>query len=648
MRDPLLLTPGPLTTSLATKTAMLHDWGSWDSSFNVLTADVRRRLLDIVDGAADFTCVPLQGSGTFAVEAAIGTLLPRDGKLLCLVNGAYGKRIAQLTEVMGRQVTVLDFGEAAPVDPVMVDSALARDPAITHVAVVYCETSTGILNPMIAISEVVAAAGKSLLIDAMSAFGALPMSVQMLTYDAVIASGNKCLEGVPGMGFVIARTAVLEQCAGRAHSLSLDLHAQWRYMEQTGQWRYTPPTHVMAALAVALDQFEHEGGQPARLARYEDNCRTLVDGLEALGLRVFLTPDIQAPIIVTVHAPDHPNWHFATFYALAKARGVVLYPGKLTHAETFRVGCIGAIGSADLLIAVDVIADALRQMQITPIQTPTPTQTKGTSFQGPVQAIVFDWAGTLVDFGSFAPTQVLIDAFGGFGVTVSMAEARLPMGLAKWDHIQALGRQDGVRQRWQQQHGRAMSDADVDALYAAFLPLQIERVASYSNPIPGAVDVLVRLRARSIRIGSCSGYPRVVMDKLLPYAASQGVIVDHAVATDDLAAGGRPGPWMALANVLKLGVTDVRACIKVDDTVPGITEGRAAGMWTVGLSLSGNETGLSLAGLDALLPADIAVFRDRAAAKLNAAGAHYVIDTIAGLPAIVDAIEARLARGEQP
>ncbi|MEB0137150.1 phosphonoacetaldehyde hydrolase [Actimicrobium sp. CCC2.4] len=278
----------------------------------------------------------------------------------------------------------------------------------------------------------------------------------------------------------------------------------------------------------------------------------------------------------------------------------------------------------------------------------TPQPAAPQPYRGQVQAVVFDWAGTLVDFGSFAPTQVLIDAFAGFGITVSMAEARLPMGLAKWDHIQALGRQDGVARRWQQQHGRAMSDADVDTLYATFLPLQIERVAAYSDPIPGAIEVLATLRARTIRIGSCSGYPRVVMDKLLPHAVSQGIRVDHAVATDDLAAGGRPGPWMALANVLELGITDVRACIKIDDTVPGITEGLAAGMWTVGLSLSGNETGLSLAELAALSPAETAVFRDRAAAKLNAAGAHYVIDTIAGLPAIVDAIEARLARGEQP
>jgi 2-aminoethylphosphonate-pyruvate transaminase len=646
MRDPLLLTPGPLTTSLATKTAMLHDWGSWDSSFTDLTAAVRRRLLAIADAADDYTCVPLQGSGTFAVEAAIGTLLPRDGKLLCLVNGAYGKRIEQLTEVMGRQVAVLDFGEAAPVDPARVARALAYDPAISHVAVVYCETSTGILNPMQAISDVVAAAGRALLIDAMSAFGALPLSAQQLQFDAVIASGNKCLEGVPGMGFAVVRKAALQQAAGRAHSLSLDLHAQWLYMEQTGQWRYTPPTHVMAALAVALDQFELEGGQSARLARYEGNCRTLVEGLEALGLQVFLPPEIQAPIIVTVHAPAHPNWNFSTFYALAKAGGVVLYPGKLTHADTFRVGCIGAIGSADMRIAVEVIAVALRQMHITLL--PSQLQPLPLLYRGPVQAVIFDWAGTLVDFGSFAPTQVLIDAFAGFGVPVSMTEARLPMGLAKWDHIQALGRQDGVGSRWQAQHGRAMSNADVDALYAAFLPLQIERVAAYSSVIPGALEVISQLRSRAIKIGSCSGYPREVMDKLLLHAASQGLQVDHAVATDDLKAGGRPGPWMALANVLELGIADVRACIKVDDTVPGITEGRSAGMWTVGLSLSGNETGLSLLELDALLPSEQAACRDLAAAKLTRAGAHYVIDSVADLPAVIRQVEARMARGEQP
>jgi phosphonoacetaldehyde hydrolase len=269
-------------------------------------------------------------------------------------------------------------------------------------------------------------------------------------------------------------------------------------------------------------------------------------------------------------------------------------------------------------------------------------------YQGPVQAVIFDWAGTLVDFGSFAPTQVLIDAFAGFGINVSLAEARIPMGLAKWDHIQALGQQAGVAQRWHAKYGRSMRSLDVDALYAAFLPLQIERVAGYSDPIPGALDVLSLLRARDIRIGSCSGYPRVVMDQLLAHASRQGLMVEHAVATDDLKPGGRPGPWMALANVIALGADDVRACVKVDDTAPGIEEGLAAGMWTVGLALSGNEMGVTQAVLDALPPAERTHLRNTAIARLAQAGAHFVIDTIADLPPIIDAIELRMAAGERP
>ena len=362
MREPLLLTPGPLTTSLATKMAMLTDWGSWDGRFNALTADVCRRLLGVIDGHDDFACVPLQGSGTFAVEAAIGTLLPRDGKLLVLVNGAYGQRMARLTAVMGRAVQVLDFGEADAVAPARVADALAADAAITHVGVIHCETSTGILNPLQAIADVVELAGRRLIVDAMSGFGALPLSARTLRFDAVIASSNKCLEGVPGMGYVLVRERALAQAEGRAHSLSLDLHDQWRYLQKTGQWRYTPPTHVLAALASALDQYDAEGGQPARLARYRDNCAALLAGLARLGLRSFLPAAIQAPIIVTVHAPAGPGWNFTDFYERVKARGVVLYPGKLTAVETFRVGCIGAIGRAEIGQAVDAIGHALGEM----------------------------------------------------------------------------------------------------------------------------------------------------------------------------------------------------------------------------------------------------------------------------------------------
>lgn len=267
---------------------------------------------------------------------------------------------------------------------------------------------------------------------------------------------------------------------------------------------------------------------------------------------------------------------------------------------------------------------------------------------GPLQAVIFDWAGTLVDFGSFAPTQVLIDVFAEQGISISMAEARAPMGLAKWDHIQALGRQSAVAERWQARFGSAMTDADVDRLYHAFMPLQVQHVADYSAPIAGARECLAQLRARGLKIGSCSGYPRVVMEALLPHAHAAGIAPDIAIATDDLPAGGRPGPWMALENVQRLAVSDVSACVKVDDTVPGIAEGLAAGMWTVGLAASGNAVGLTYAQWLALSAAEQEVVQQPACDSLFAAGAHYVIASVAELDAVLDDIQQRLARGERP
>ncbi|MDR3426354.1 2-aminoethylphosphonate--pyruvate transaminase [Silvimonas sp.] len=362
MREPILLTPGPLTTSLKTKTAMLTDWGSWDRSFNDLTASVCADLLDIAHAAEDHVCVPLQGSGTFAVEAAIGTLLPRHGKLLVLVNGAYGKRMARAVEVMGRQVAILESAEDQPSDPQALAARLAQDPTITHVGVIHCETSTGILNPLAELARVTARLGRKLIIDSMSGFGALPIDAREVEFDALIASANKCLEGVPGMGFVIARKSALVESRGNSHSLSMDLHDQYVYMQKTGQWRFTPPTHVLAALRAALDQYLEEGGQPARLARYTANHNMLVEGLRRLELRPFLNPEIQAPIIVTFHAPDHPEYHFQSLYEAVREKGFVLYPGKLTQVETFRVGCIGAINEAEIGQAVAAIGEGLHQL----------------------------------------------------------------------------------------------------------------------------------------------------------------------------------------------------------------------------------------------------------------------------------------------
>lgn len=358
-RDAILLTPGPLTTTLRTKLAMLRDWGSWDSDFVAMTAELRRQLIAIVHGEDSHVVVPLQGSGTFSVEAAVATLVPRDGHLLVLDNGAYCKRLGKVATLMGRRTTIMSHAEDETVSADALDAKLREDPSITHVGFIHCETGTGVLNPLPAVSDVCQRHGKGLIIDAMSSFAALPIDARNLRFDALVAASGKCLEGVPGMGFVFIRKAVLAGCENNSHSLAMDLFDQHTYMEKTGQWRFTPPTHVVAALCEALKQFVEEGGQPARLARYADNCATLIDGMTRLGFEPFLNPALQAPIIVTFHAPAVQGYDFKAFYAEVKRRGFILYPGKLTQVETFRVGCIGAIGPNEMKQAVHAVADAM-------------------------------------------------------------------------------------------------------------------------------------------------------------------------------------------------------------------------------------------------------------------------------------------------
>jgi 2-aminoethylphosphonate-pyruvate transaminase len=363
-RDRILLTPGPLTTTLRTKLAMLRDWGSWDADFNAVTARVRTRLLDVVHGQDTHVVVPLQGSGTFSVEAAVATVTPRDGA----PAGARQRRLLQARREAGPadgpQGDAAAGGRGPPDRPRRRAGAPGRRPAITHVVLIHCETGTGVENPLAEVAAVCEKRGKGLIVDAMSSFAALPIDARKVRFDALVAASGKCLEGVPGMGFVFIRKAVLDGCAGHSQSLAMDLHDQHQYMEKTGQWRFTPPTHVVAALAEAMTQFVEEGGQPARLARYTDNCRTLVGGMARLGFKPFLAPAVQAPIIVTFHAPADARYDFKRFYDGAKARGFMLYPGKLTQVETFRVGCIGAIGPNEMRQAVEAVADTLAEMGI--------------------------------------------------------------------------------------------------------------------------------------------------------------------------------------------------------------------------------------------------------------------------------------------
>jgi 2-aminoethylphosphonate-pyruvate transaminase len=362
--DPWLLTPGPLTTSPSVKEAMLHDLGSRDVGFIAVNRRMRERLVAIAGAQGTHVCVPLQGSGTFVVEAMLGSFVPRGGKLLILINGAYGKRMAKICDYLGRAYVIQETAEDVPVDPLALDKALAGDPAITHVAVVQCETTSGILNPVAAVAEVVARHGRALLIDAMSAFGAVALDAGSVPYDALVASSNKCLEGSPGMGFCIARQAALEATKGNSPSLALDLYDQWQAMEKNGQWRFTPPTHCILAFDQALNEFEAEGGVRGRGGRYRANCKILVEGMRALGFQTLLPDELQAPIIVTFHTPSDPRFDFEAFYDALRRKGYVIYPGKLTVADSFRIGCIGRLGAAEMRGALESIKTTLAEMGV--------------------------------------------------------------------------------------------------------------------------------------------------------------------------------------------------------------------------------------------------------------------------------------------
>ncbi|HHI69496.1 MAG TPA: 2-aminoethylphosphonate--pyruvate transaminase [Rhodobacteraceae bacterium] len=363
--EPYLLTPGPLTTSYAVKQAMLRDWGSWDGDFRAVTAQMRKMLLDMVnDTKGEFDCVPMQGSGTFSVEAMLASFTPRDGKVLVLSNGAYGKRIAQTLDYLNRDHVVIDKGDYMPPRGDEVTAALRADPAITHVVVVHCETSSGILNPVAEISQAVYTEGRKLLIDSMSAFGAIPLEVGEIRYQAMVSSANKCIEGVPGFGFVIARKDELQAAKGRSHSLSLDLHAQWAHMNKTGQWRFTPPTHVVVAFLQALKAHKAEGGVAGRGARYADNRDVLVEGMRGLGFETLLKDRWLSPIIVTFFNPAHKAFDFNAFYEGMKTKGFIIYPGKLTVVDSFRIGCIGQMDADVMRQVVQAAKETLNEMGV--------------------------------------------------------------------------------------------------------------------------------------------------------------------------------------------------------------------------------------------------------------------------------------------
>ncbi|KAE9637575.1 2-aminoethylphosphonate--pyruvate transaminase [Aeromonas veronii] len=346
--DYLLLTPGPLSTTATVRAAMLQDSCTWDADYNQgVVEPIRRELVRLATGPeyeSDYSAVLLQGSGSYVVESVLGSAIGIDECLLIINNGAYGARMGEMARCLGLRHHELDCGETTRPEPAAIEAMLARHPEITHLAMVHCETTTGMLNPLEEVAELCQRRGIRLIVDAMSSFGGIPIDMGRLGIEFLISSANKCIQGVPGFGFVIARRAALAACAGRARSVSLDLHAQWQTMEQQGgKWRFTSPTHTVLAFAQALRELEEEGGIDARYQRYSENQRTLVTGMAALGFAPLLPEQWQSPIITAFYSPAHPDYRFADFYQRLKAQGFVIYPGKVSQADCFRIGNIGDV-----------------------------------------------------------------------------------------------------------------------------------------------------------------------------------------------------------------------------------------------------------------------------------------------------------------
>lgn len=361
MRNYLLLTPGPLSTSESVRQAMLQDWCTWDKDYNegVVTV-IREQLLKLAGLDGEYTTVLLQGSGTYAVEATLSCAVRPQDKLLIVANGAYGKRMGDIARRHGLNHVLASLKETAPVTPEAVRRALEEHPDITHLAMVHCETTTGILNPVEAVARAIRGRGLTFIVDAMSSFGGIPIDIRKLGIDFLVSSANKCIQGVPGFGFVIARRSSLARCEGGSRSLSLDLYDQWAEMEKgRGKWRFTSPTHVVRAFFQAVKELEDEGGVEARHGRYRENHAALVEGMRRSGFRTLLPDELQSPIITSFLYPEE-DFDFQKFYEALKERGFVIYPGKISEAPTFRIGNIGDVFPDDFRRLAEAVADIRR------------------------------------------------------------------------------------------------------------------------------------------------------------------------------------------------------------------------------------------------------------------------------------------------
>ena len=362
--EPLLLTPGPVRTAPEVKNAMAHDFAPAGVAIKETTARIRRYLLDMVNGHGVYECVPLQGSGTYVIEAAFHTLIPKDGKVLIIANGFYGLRLRDTLKTMGKAFVLLELPMLPLPTTADVETALDADPSITHMAMCHCDTGTGVLNPIAEIAEVAKKRGIRFIVDAVASFGGFEIDAKALDLEAVVSGANKCLESAPGIGFVIAKRASLEAAKGNSPSMSLDAHDQWAAMEKTGLWRFTPPTHVIRAMGAALDLHEKEGGVGGRNERYRRVWRRLVSGMRQRGFKSLLPDKVASPIVASFHDPADSNYTYAAFSAALERRGFIIFAGRLTAAGTFRMGCMGSITDDDVDRLIEAVEETVEELGI--------------------------------------------------------------------------------------------------------------------------------------------------------------------------------------------------------------------------------------------------------------------------------------------
>lgn len=365
-KDNLLFTPGPLTTSCTVKEAMLRDLGSRDAEFINVVKEVREILLKLSgqSQADGYEAILMQGSGTFGIESLVSSVIPNTGKLLVVINGAYGRRIRDISKRHGIDTVTIEMAENTPAVPEQVRVSLSEDDSITHVALVQCETSSGVLNPIHEIGSVVKKFKRIFIVDAMSSFGGMPLNIADSGIDFLVSSSNKCIEGTPGVSFVIANRQLLLESANTARTVSLDLLAQWEGLEKSGQFRFTPPTHVLLALRQALRELEDEGSVAGRAKRYAANHTSLLHGMRRMGFREYVPVKSQSHIITTFLYPEHPNFEFETFYQGLSDKGMVIYPGKLTEVDCFRIGNIGRLFESDIDLLLTAIQGTLSVMNV--------------------------------------------------------------------------------------------------------------------------------------------------------------------------------------------------------------------------------------------------------------------------------------------